>query len=399
MSDSPGTSKPTYFRLVVDKARLLADLDQLHRLLREYQQFIAQVPAESDWEQDALNLLRSHQAALARAQVSFKTIELVSALLEHTLPNLKASRFTFRVELPPVPSDPAVAEPPGDPDNAELAATIEHVLAQINALASTAPLALQEKLRYLLVSCLKLFRAMIDRDVESSEDAISQINLLTANRESQRLLREVAIIARGIFDSLNTLSDGLPLQQLTASSTGVTDALGKLNSVLEKLEQAATQNLDGLEILGAEVRADAALCTATLEGLGQAQRRLGELKARHPELAPRLAALQALLGDRIGAEMMSLQQSAQRNQEVFLALIANQSFQDLTGQALRKIIVFVESLQLKLVQMLQVYRPVFELIKGADLPAEPEPEPPGAEASTPRQTQDQVDELLANLGF
>ncbi|MEE8395587.1 MAG: protein phosphatase CheZ [bacterium] len=80
----------------------------------------------------------------------------------------------------------------------------------------------------------------------------------------------------------------------------------------------------------------------------------------------------------------------------------NQGFQDLTGQTLKKTIEFIETLELQLVDLLQKYRPILGLTAQAGQPAQvAEPGQEAAPQAAPqlRQSQDQVDSLLADLGF
>ena len=92
---------------------------------------------------------------------------------------------------------------------------------------------------------------------------------------------------------------------------------------------------------------------------------------------------------------MMLQNRIEGWGEEYLKMMANQSFQDLTGQTMGKIITFVEELEMQLVAILEKYRPVLGLTvrKAAPKPDEAPEETPA------RQNQGQVDALLADLGF
>jgi chemotaxis protein CheZ len=74
-------------------------------------------------------------------------------------------------------------------------------------------------------------------------------------------------------------------------------------------------------------------------------------------------------------------------------MMANQSFQDLTGQTLKKVINFVESLQFKLIELLPNYGN-FQETQSADVTESEEKEESG-----PLQSQEKVDQMLADLGF
>ena len=103
------------------------------------------------------------------------------------------------------------------------------------------------------------------------------------------------------------------------------------------------------------------------------------------------------LGNEVAAAAMQLTRSEARQGEAMLQLVSNQSFQDLTGTTLQKIIAFVESVQLRLIAVLERYRTVL-----GPLPAESAPAPAETAATVaPKEgaTQDQVDALLSKLGF
>ena len=102
---------------------------------------------------------------------------------------------------------------------------------------------------------------------------------------------------------------------------------------------------------------------------------------------------QNILRTEILEDLGRLREKTQENLDTYLAMISSQSFQDLTGQTLKKVIRFVESLQFKLIEMLP-HSPLGESareVRKADQAAEG--------MGTPVQSQEKVDQLLADLGF
>ena len=173
-----------------------------------------------------------------------------------------------------------------------------------------------------------------------------------------------------------------------------------------RLEEAAFGNLDHLEMLNGNVRGDEEICERILEGLRKSQHILGELKAAHPEKGEEISALQDKLGDQLGSGVMMLRTRLHENSETYLSLTANQGFQDLTGQTLKKTIHFIQSLELQLIDVLRKYKPLLEYSADAlTLAPSDTQEVPAALvtgdplASGGRQSQDDVDQLLADLGF
>ena len=371
-------------RVVADKNDLIQDLRKLRGLSEEYEAFLKLEAGGEGWKDDALAMIQGHHRTLTESRLSLKTIDLVSAILRELLHRLKADQFSLNVE--------AVTEPAHHADGDE--EVVQRLMSQLNVLAQNVPLAMQEKIRFLLVGIRNLFQSLQLEDEDAIEGAVTQINILTSSRESQNLVREIALIARDIYNTLNTLSEDISIEVLSESTEGVSDAVMKLKTVVEKLEEAATTNLDQLELLNTKAREDEEICDRLLAGLRSSQQVLGELKQENPDQASELSEVQEMLGDTIGANVMELKARAMANTDTFLSLIANQGFQDLTGQTLKKTIHFIEGLEVQLVLVLQKYRPVFGL-SGGQSTSDKET---SGKIDKP-QSQDEVDSLLADLGF
>jgi chemotaxis protein CheZ len=228
---------------------------------------------------------------------------------------------------------------------------------------------------------------------------VARINAATANVQSRSLLREIAIITRDVYNTLQSVSEELALDALSDSSGGITEAVQRLNSVVARLDDAATQNLDSLERVNAICRAEAARFGGVIRSLRDAQKRLMQIKVQHPALEAGLTALQARLSDEVGAPVMTLQHDMGLAIDQHLELISNQSFQELTGRTLRRIIAFVETLEADLFNLLNQYRPADRTPRPDSRPLQGpagQAAPPGEERS---QTQHDVDQLLGELGF
>lgn len=393
-------------KVVVQKKQLVADLNDLDGLVGEYSEFLRRVETDDAWESDAISMFRSHHRFLNEAKVSLRVIDLVSAVMRELLGKLNVNELSVKLGpeargLRNISLDANLGA-----STEEVNEQLEKLISRVNSVAENAPIAMQEKIRYLLLSALSLMKYSVSGDAEGIEDCMTQINLLTSSKESQALVREIAIIARDIYNTLNSLSDGIPvIDTLTESTEGISDAARKLKAVVLKLEEAAFGNLDHLEVLNGNVRGDEETCERILEGLRKSQHILGELKVAHPEKEEEFTALQDKLGDRIGSGVMMLRTRLQENAETYLSLTANQGFQDLTGQTLKKTIHFIESLELQLIDVLRKYKPLLEFSAAALTlaPAEGKEAPGAGEtqapASSERQSQDDVDQLLADLGF
>jgi chemotaxis protein CheZ len=380
-------------KVIVDKGRFLRELRSVQGVLDEYQAFLRDVPADTGWEDEALELVHSHQRALRRAQASLRAIDLVAAILREALALSKTDQIRFR--LPPLRAKTVPTLDAGA-DRAERIEELNLQIAELNALVQQAPLALQEKLRVLLNSFSLLFTAILAGDEQRIEEVTDQINLLTSSRESQSLIREIAYIAREVYDSLNAFSAGLPLQNLSESAEGISEAVRRMNSVIRGLEEAALHNLDALDAHLGRISRGQKATDDLLAALRESQHVIGEIKLQSPAASERLTRLQDQLGDGIGSRVMLLRNRAELKRESHISMTANQSFQDLTGQTLKKIIAFVETLEMQIVGILERYRPVLGLSgskRKEDAPGE------SVEKPIEKQNQDQVDALLADLGF
>lgn len=389
------TTVPT-IKISVDKQSLVKELVGLEGVVAEYDRFLQGAEGEDEWETEALTLIKAQQNFLFNAKISLKAIDLVSAVLRKLLGRIDFSRVSLRIANSQE-VDTAISRqaPSGQEVTLE---NFETLVAQVNSVAGNAPLALQEKIRFLLLSSLTLFRAVVKEDKEATEEAMTQINLLTSSRESQNLVREIALIAKEIYETLNALSEGIPIvDTLTESSDGISEAASKLKAVVNKLEEAAFGNLDFLEKLSAQTREDERLCVRVMSGVNKSRELLSELKKAHPQTAEALSHIDAQLGDGVRAGVQVLQAKIKENVNSYMSLTANQSFQDLTGQTLKKTIDFIENLEVQLLEILRKYKPVFDAAS-SEAPA-PVTEPAKKEPSPLKQSQEDVDDLLSVLGF
>jgi chemotaxis regulatin CheY-phosphate phosphatase CheZ len=125
---------------------------------------------------------------------------------------------------------------------------------------------------------------------------------------------------------------------------------------------------------------------------------LEELAQETPELAEKVAQIRQQMAEQIETPLKALKDHRQQVRDAYLALISNMSFQDLTGQTLKKVILFVENLQDKLIRLISrqgalEQRPAEA--KSSHVPMEG----PDAKAEHQPLSQTDVDKTLADLGF
>src|SRR5579863_9888137 len=210
-------------RLVVGKKQLLADVVQLQGLLDQYCGFLSTIQPGVDWSAGAQQLLRGHVQFLEQARISIQSLELAAALIRHIL----EMRAGDALAIPTRGVDPSNGSADlrflhgGKLEPEEL----RHLIAQVNSLSGYAPIAFQERLRFLLNGLLRFLEMVSRANAESIDEVLSEINLLTSNRESRHLVREVARLARDVYNSVKEVSDGLPLETLEETTEGASEAV------------------------------------------------------------------------------------------------------------------------------------------------------------------------------
>lgn len=381
--------------VVISKAELLETLQQIRSIMLEYGLMVENIAETDTWSRQALELVRTHQALRGNGAAPLSKIDLVIGVCQFLVSRIDQDQFHFKIpsRVATIPEGTKTELADFSEHLKGLKSPIENLVAQVLALANSEEAVAHDKVHALLFSIAAFFKAIVRQDWEDLTLIVSHINLITTSQESHDLVSQVARIARTIYDSLNEFSEYFTMESLTHSTEEIPDALDKLRSVIGKLEEAANTNLDSLEQLNGEASENTKWATDSRAVLAGCDGKLAALEKEHPELAEAVGKIRANLAAEVDAELANLQQRGEQAGKTYMSLIANQGFQDLTGQTLKKVISFIESLQYQLIDLL----PAAET--GGKAGAA------GAETATedqkkvPVQTQDQVDHLLADLGF
>jgi chemotaxis regulatin CheY-phosphate phosphatase CheZ len=385
--------------LSISKRQLLSDFRQIDQLMQDYRGFLATAEQGKGWEQDAIRILRHLQLQLYQANVSLSTFELVRALLKQILVSIPTEKFQFNIVSvqdgddpePEVPGDASLEQP-----EATNAPSPEQIISWIAGLVKTAPLELQEKLRKLLAGIHELFDQMQVEYAEGVDSAMTVIHQLTTNMQTRSLVREIALITREVFESLKIVSDEIPIDSLAETSGGISVAVKRLHQVVSRLDDSTLECIEILEKINETGEETKESMEAVIEILQDAQHRLMLIKMEHPELEGPLTALQNRICDEVGAQVMGLLEQTRMNQEIYIELISNQSFHELSARTLKKVIAFVESLEKQLLDMLAAFRPD---VVNVSVDEQDSAAPIDVQEETETQTQADVDKLLAELGF
>lgn len=382
---------------VITRAGLLDGLQELQAVLRDYAAVMDDVCDRLPLDASALAALKRHRARAVAEDSPFARIGALSALFAHVLERVPADELTFR--LPVRGGEVPLAE---DAELAALCAELRGVRAGLDELVDALRPLLgsraaigNARAQALLAATTALFKGVLRQDWRDVELVLDHLNLVTTTRHNHELVEQVARIARHIYDCLQEVGSACDSTEALSDSTRhIPDAVDKLNSVIGELEAHANRNLDVLEQLTNAAREDRkqvahvqgvlAGCDEELEALGQA----------HPALAEALAPVRERIGEEAVAPLQAYDERLAANSEAYMTLFSHQSYQDLTGQTLGKVIAFIESLQYQLVQL---------ITHGKTDPAAPDTGEAGAPEQGPdaggRLSQERVDKLLAEMGF
>jgi chemotaxis protein CheZ len=214
------------------------------------------------------------------------------------------------------------------------------------------------------------------------------LDALTRLRETQ-LFQELGKLTRQLHEALNAFRFDERLAAIAAVE--IPDAKERLHYVVQMTEQAASRTLAVVE----QIRPRCQVLRQEAESLAQAWQRflrremsLEDFRA----LAARLREFLSLVTD----------SSAQAHDGLGEVLMA-QSFQDLTGQIIKRVIQLVEELEQNLVNLIRLCGQggARERQPGAAATGETlhGPQIPGRAAADAVSSQDEVDDLLSSLGF
>lgn len=402
-------------KIEIDKTQLWKNFIQLKKWLTTYWHFLENLPLEvfTD-EAQVVDYLREQQQKLAVTQTKFHMMEMIGAVLKLSLDRMTSHTLSFEI------SDDLLAPPP--PDYKEITDfskklklmedSLQKLVNQVNYLAKYLPGESKEQLSPILQAIGSLFKAIIRQDSHDVNLEIKQINSLTTSKQSEVLVEEIGKMTREIYNSLQDLSSNLDTEELRHATDEMPDAVQKLYTVIQRLEDATNDNLDFLEGLLQRCEENIELIESILTDCDQMKEQLANLSDDNPGLEDKLKPIQITLEEQLRTKLNQLLEALYNDQNSFITIMTNQGFQDLTGQTLKKIIDFMEQLQLRLLELLQKYSDQLgaaqekkqkqtDFLTKVDVGSEGEEiqlhGPDETEAQ--KSTQANVDSLLAELGF
>ncbi|MCL4458275.1 MAG: protein phosphatase CheZ [Nitrospirae bacterium] len=192
--------------------------------------------------------------------------------------------------------------------------------------------------------------AVAGQDYEKADDAIQKI----MNKGQSDLFKEVGKVTRKLHDSIRSFKEALDPRLKDMAVTDMPNAVDKLQFVIEKTEEAANKTMGIVEkyILGMDELA------SHIRNLKEPEESVNYLKQFKGGLEDDLT-----------------------------EILTTQSFQDLTGQTIKKVIKLVGDIEEELVKLIATFGVKIE--HGAK-----------AEAAAPEEvSQSGVDDLLKDFGF
>jgi chemotaxis protein CheZ len=377
---------------------VLEAIEDLRDFFRDYAELMEESWMPNSITDEKRTLILFHRGLFQQSPSPSEKLDQVSDLYRRLLDVINKEELSFRI-----PTRSALIPESDNPELIaisrrlrELNAPIERLVAQVDQLKAPTMGDLEERSSALLSTMGALFKGVARQDWDDVILLLKHINLVTTTSKNQGLLQHMAQIARDIYNSLNEFSSEYGVEELSLSAQEIPDAVDRLRSVINRLEEYANANLDALEQFNREMADDRKWLSEALQTVADCQQDLKTVAGADPALAEELRGINAQLDRDVSARLAALQERVKENEAAILSLIANMSFQDLTGQTLKKVIEFIENLQTQLVAMIARYRSAAqpEAKPTQALPLEG-PDPKGR----PALSQESVDKMLAELGF
>lgn len=209
---------------------------------------------------------------------------------------------------------------------------------------------------------------------------------LTTLRESS-LFQELGKLTREIHESINSFSDDDRVAELAENE--IPDATERLNFIVEKTNDAAHKTMNGAE--------------EAVEVVDNFSEHAQQIKTRWDQFRNRELSKEefVILSDEIDEFMTSIPVETSKINQSMTEIMLAQDYQDLTGQMIKQVITMVKEVEEKLVRLVAISGA--KLKDSGDQPKDGTkahgPQLPTANKEEVATSQDDVDDLLASLGF
>ncbi len=220
------------------------------------------------------------------------------------------------------------------------------------------------------------------------EQEADRLLVQIANMRETMLFQEIGKLTRELHDSMESFSLDEKFSELTEKE--IPDAKERLNYVISMTQQAADTTLNAIE--------EIIPISEELDGKSQ---ELNQRWMRFRKKEMPLSEFNDLsndLADYFSKSTNSLQTMQLSLNEVLMA----QSFQDITGQIIKRVINLVQEVELSMVELIRISGGNFVNSESKSSLVNPElagPAIPSLNENDQVDSQDDVDDLLSSLGF
>ncbi len=365
----------------ITRDEFLDSFVELYHAIKDYESLLVMFSEEARPNpQEVMKILEEQVNHFNFDGVNSKAMGMIGAYIRFTLSNFKGPKLTF--SIPDSPSDEFFTDDPSMVGMSDHIEQVERGLMEIQEkvyyLTKVLPPKNTEKIRLLLKTISSFFKSIVRKDFQDMDNHVAHIHHLTANKESFFLVNEIGRTVREIHNNLQDFSDNVPVDGIDSTVVDeMPDAIDKLNLVIQRMEEAANTTLDQTEALLDRNAVKQGDNSNILASLAEVQTKLDKIKADNPGSAAEIDDVKSILSDSLEKSISLRAENLKEEEAVYFEIIGSQSFQDLTGQTLKKIINFIEQLELSLLNILQKY--------SSHLPPKAKTEP----ASSPLQGKEQ----------
>jgi chemotaxis protein CheZ len=248
----------------------------------------------------------------------------------------------------------------------------------------------------------ELVSVLAEGDVSSAMNIVNDLQ----NAKHLAFYNEVGYLTRGLHEAIKSFSGDVPFQDVSKSEQddsiqSMTDASDRLAYVMELTEKTSHETMD---------RVDKSL--ALVDKMDDQSRRFADLLSLVGQLESEFEGLRGVY-DRTCQLKQESESTVAKLREELTGILVAQSYQDITGQLIRRVITLVTQVEGSLVQLMHMAAKV-ESISGLNVEGPAENKKQNAkinpiEAEGPQlagknnpevvSNQDDVDDLLSSLGF
>lgn len=391
---------------------------QLYHAIKDYDQLINMVSDDKSLKaSDIVSQIQARISQLEFGSVNVRAMEIIGTYLRFTLEKFKGDKLTFLI--PDNLNDDFFSVNDGYLDLSKSIQKVEEDLREIEEkvyyLSRLLPPHNVDKIRLLLKATSSFFKSIVRKDIDDMESHINHMHHLTASKESYFVINDIGRMVRDIYNSLEDFSAHVKIEEIEPNIVNeMPDAIDKLKLVIKRMEDSANSTLDNVESL---LESNSKKLEENNEMLNQCdaiEQQLLDLKNDESDREVKIEKIIDTLKSSMHKNLIDRSALLKKEESTYFDIISNQSFQDITGQTLKKIISFIEQLEFNLLQILQKYSGRFvgdsqKSVKGKTVsPLVGKEEVDGIVLYGPQDNQDEkseiakqddVDKVLAQFGF